>query len=171
MLFCWLLFSRPNLFCSTIYSLRLFVLEMPYHKKRKTDRPPRKLIPEDLMKAACAAVLDGKPVNAVARECSVTHMTLEHFLNLHTMTSGNQSYFRHQLSTSFCHNSNFHRWWRENAVRLSFMCDKASLRLILETTRPIPKNMLKLILTDYITVTNRGSIVETGHQPFRVMLS
>ena len=37
---------------------------MPYHKKRKTDRPPRELIAEDSMKAAGAAVLDGKPVNA-----------------------------------------------------------------------------------------------------------
>ena len=50
---------------------------MPYHKKRKTDRPPRELIPEDSMKAASAAVLDGKPVNAVARESGVTHMTLD----------------------------------------------------------------------------------------------
>src|SRR6218665_556693 len=59
-----------------IFSLRLFVLEMPYHKKRKTDRPPRELIPEDSMKAAGAAVLDGKPVNAVG----VTHMTLEQYV-------------------------------------------------------------------------------------------
>jgi len=44
---------------------------MPYHKKRKKDRPPRELIPEDLMKAACASVLDGKPMNAVARECGI----------------------------------------------------------------------------------------------------
>ena len=50
---------------------------MPYHKKRKTDRPPRELIPEDLMKAAGAAFLDGKPVNAVARESGVTLMTFE----------------------------------------------------------------------------------------------
>ena len=69
-----IIFNRSNLFCSNIYSLRLFVLEMPYHKKRKTDRPPRELIPEDSMTAAGAAVLDGKPVNAVARECGVTHM-------------------------------------------------------------------------------------------------
>src|SRR6218665_1019265 len=53
---------------------------MPYHKKRKTDRPPRELIPEDLMKAACAAVLDGKPVNAVARVFGVTYMTLEQYV-------------------------------------------------------------------------------------------
>jgi len=52
---------------------------MPYHKKRKTDRPPRELIPEDSMKAAGAAVLDGNPVNAVARECGVTRMTLEQY--------------------------------------------------------------------------------------------
>ena len=55
---------------------------MPYHKKRKTDRPPRELIPEDSMKAAGAAVLDSKPVNAVARESGVrpTHMTLEQYV-------------------------------------------------------------------------------------------
>src|SRR6218665_1543030 len=61
---------------------------MPYHKKRKTYRPPRELIPEDSMKAAGAAVLDGKPVNAVARESGVTHMTLEQYFRkselLHT---------------------------------------------------------------------------------------
>src|SRR6218665_2794977 len=52
---------------------------MPYNKKIKTDRPPRELIPEDAKKAAGAAVLDGKPVNAVARESGVTHMTLEQY--------------------------------------------------------------------------------------------
>src|SRR6218665_2370540 len=52
---------------------------MPYNKKRKTDRPPEELIPEDSKKAAGAAVLDGKPVNAVARESGVTHMTLEQY--------------------------------------------------------------------------------------------
>src|SRR6218665_526809 len=75
-----IIFNRPNLFCSNIYSLWLFVLEMPYHKKRKTDRPPREWIPEDSMKAAGAAVLDGKPVNAISRESGVTHMTLEQYV-------------------------------------------------------------------------------------------
>src|SRR6218665_1976147 len=51
---------------------------MPYNKKRKTDRRPRELIPEDSKKAAGAAVLDGKPVN-VARESGVTLMTLEQY--------------------------------------------------------------------------------------------
>src|SRR6218665_1815730 len=32
------------------------------------------------MKAAGAAVLDGKPVNAVAKESGVTHMTLEQYV-------------------------------------------------------------------------------------------
>jgi len=41
---------------------------MPYRKKRKTDRPPRGLVPEDTMKAAVTAVLHGKTVNTVARE-------------------------------------------------------------------------------------------------------
>src|SRR6218665_4001946 len=53
---------------------------MPYNKKIKTDRPPSELIPEDSKKAAGAAVLDGKPVNAVARESGVTLMTLEQYL-------------------------------------------------------------------------------------------
>src|SRR6218665_1736993 len=53
---------------------------MPYHKKRKTDRQPRALILEDSMKAAGAAVLDGKPVNAVARDSGVTHMTLGQYV-------------------------------------------------------------------------------------------
>src|SRR6218665_4126823 len=53
---------------------------MPYHKKSKTDRPPRELIPEDSTKAAGAAILDGKPVNAVARESGVTHMILEQYV-------------------------------------------------------------------------------------------
>src|SRR6218665_2442616 len=74
-----IIFNRPNLFCNNIYSLWLFVLEMPYNKKRKTDRPPRELIPEDSKKAAGAAVLDGKQVNAVARESDVTLMTLEQY--------------------------------------------------------------------------------------------
>src|SRR6218665_1567299 len=52
---------------------------MPYNKKIKTDRPPRELIPEDSKKAAGAAVLDGKLVNAVARESGVTHVTLEQY--------------------------------------------------------------------------------------------
>src|SRR6218665_3179129 len=75
-----IIFNRPNLFCCNIYSLCLFVFEMPYHKKRKTDRPPRELIPEDSMKAAGAAILDGKPVNAVATASGVTHMTLEQYI-------------------------------------------------------------------------------------------
>src|SRR6218665_26013 len=53
---------------------------MPYHKNSKTDRPPRELIPEDSMKAAGAAVLNDKPVNAVARESGVTHMTLKQYV-------------------------------------------------------------------------------------------
>src|SRR6218665_152012 len=74
-----IIFNRPNLFSSNIYSLLLFVSEMPYHKKIKADRSPRELIQEDSMIAACAAVLDGKPVNAAARESGVTHMTLEQY--------------------------------------------------------------------------------------------
>src|SRR6218665_17478 len=52
---------------------------MPYNKKREKKNRPRELIPEDSKKAAGAAVLDGKPVNAVARESGVTLMTLEQY--------------------------------------------------------------------------------------------
>ena len=38
------------------------------------------MIPEDSMKADGASVLNGKPVNAVARENGVTHMTLEQYV-------------------------------------------------------------------------------------------
>src|SRR6218665_210778 len=40
-----------------------------------------------------------------------------------------------------------------------------------KTTRPIQKNMSKLILTDCINVANRGTNVKTGHQPIWVTLS
>src|SRR6218665_3914504 len=40
-----------------------------------------------------------------------------------------------------------------------------------KTTQPIHKTMSKLILTDYINVANRGTNLETGNQPIRVMLS
>src|SRR6218665_671863 len=51
------------------------------------------------------------------------------------------------------------------------MCDKASLWLILENNPAHPKNMSKLILTDYINVASRGTNVKTGHQPIWVTLS
>src|SRR6218665_446335 len=80
MQFCWLLFSIGLTYFVAIFIVYDYLfLEMPYNKKRKTDRPPGQLIPEDSKKAAGAAVLDGKPVNAVARESGVTHMTLEQY--------------------------------------------------------------------------------------------
>src|SRR6218665_3172730 len=136
---------------------------MPYHKKRKTDRPPRELIPKDSMKAAGAAVLDGKPVHAVARESSVTHMTLEQYVRKsELLQTPYVDQFMPQLKFS-----------RENAVRLSFTRDKASLRLFLENNPAIQNNMSKLILTAYvyINVANKGTNVKTGHQPSCVTLS
>src|SRR6218665_3723183 len=74
---------------------------MPYNKKIKTDRPPRELIPEDSKKAAGAAVLDGKPVNAVARESGVTHMTLEqYFRKLELLQTPSVDQFMPQLKFS-----------------------------------------------------------------------
>src|SRR6218665_205090 len=74
---------------------------MPYNKKIKTDRPPRELIPEDSMKAADAAVLDGKPVNAVARESGVAHMTLEQYVRKsELLQTPSVDQFRSQLKFS-----------------------------------------------------------------------
>ena len=42
------------------------VLQMPYHKKRKTSRPPRGLTPPEEMKQAVQEVLSGGAVNTVA---------------------------------------------------------------------------------------------------------
>src|SRR6218665_1411626 len=73
---------------------------MPYHKKRKIDRPPREFIPEDSMKAAGAAVLDGKPVNAVARESSVTHMTEQYVRKSELLQTPSADQFMLQLRFS-----------------------------------------------------------------------
>jgi hypothetical protein len=53
---------------------------MPYHKKRKTDRPARGLTPADKMKAAVDEVLAGAAVNAVARENGIDRMTLKRYV-------------------------------------------------------------------------------------------
>src|SRR6218665_3646227 len=156
--------NRTNLFCSNIYSLRLFVLEMPYNKNRKTDRPPRELIPEDSKEAAGAAVLDGKPVNAVARESSVTHMTLEqYFRKSELLQTPSVDQFMPQLK--------FSQMKKRECCPIIFYVRQSSLRLILENNPAHPKNMSKLILTDYINVANGGTNVETGNQPIRVTLS
>src|SRR6218665_107509 len=82
---------------------------MPYNKKRKTDRPPRELIPEDSKKAAGAAVLDGKSVNAVSRDSGVTLMTLEQYFSkselLHTPSADQfipQLKFSQMKKREFC---------------------------------------------------------------------
>ena len=53
---------------------------MPYHKKMKTDRPPRGQVPEIEMKAAVAAVLEGRTVYSVAKETGVNAMTLKRYV-------------------------------------------------------------------------------------------
>src|SRR6218665_1970298 len=81
MLFCWLLFSIGLTYFVAIFIVYDYLFSRCLTtRKEKTDRPPRELIPKDSMKAAGAAVLDGKPVNAVGRESSVTHMTLEQYV-------------------------------------------------------------------------------------------
>ena len=79
-LFCWLLFSIGLTYFVAIFIVYDYLFSRCLTtRKEKTDRPPRELIPKDAMKAAGAAVLDGKPVNAVARESGVTHKTLEQY--------------------------------------------------------------------------------------------
>src|SRR6218665_3432762 len=154
-----IIFSRSNLFCSNIYNLRLFILEMPYHKKRKTDGPPRELILEDLMKAACAAVLDGKPVNVVARECGVTHMTLEQCVRKsELLQTSSVDQFMPQLK--------FSQMRRRERCPIIFYVRQSFTTASLGKQPGSSKNMLKLILTDYISATKRGTNVKTGHQPF-----
>lgn len=53
---------------------------MPYHKKRKTNRPQRGLIPENQMKTAVDQVLAGQPVNTVARVNGIDRMTLKRYV-------------------------------------------------------------------------------------------
>lgn len=53
---------------------------MPYHKKKKTDRPPRGLTPEHTMKAAVDEVILGRAVNTVARERGIDRMTLKRYV-------------------------------------------------------------------------------------------
>src|SRR6218665_1661299 len=123
---------------------------MPYHKKRKIDRPSRELIPEESMKAAGAAVLDGKPVNAVARESGVTHMTLEQYVRkselLHTpyvdqfmpQLKFSQMKKRERCPIIFCARQSF---------TTAFLGKQAG---------PSKKNTSKLIITAYINVPNKG---------------
>lgn len=53
---------------------------MPYHKKRKTDRPPRGLTDESIMRSAVDQVLGGKAVNSVARDMGIDRMTLKRYV-------------------------------------------------------------------------------------------
>jgi len=53
---------------------------MPYHKKRKTNRPQRGLVPENVMRTAMAAVLEGQGVNTVARDMGIDRMTLKRYV-------------------------------------------------------------------------------------------
>ena len=53
---------------------------MPYHKKRKTDRPTRGLTDENIMRSAVEQVIRGKAVNAVSRETGIDRMTLKRYV-------------------------------------------------------------------------------------------
>src|SRR6218665_2607283 len=135
---------------------------MPYNKKRKTDRPPRELIPEDSKKAAGAAVLDGKPVNAVARESGVTRMTLEqHFRKSELLQTPYVDQFMPQLKYSQMKK-------RERCPIIFYVRQSFTTAYLGEQPGPSPTKLSKLILTDYINVENRGTNVKTGHQPIWV---
>ena len=53
---------------------------MPYHKKRKTDRPTRGLTDEKTMRSAVNEVIGGRAVNTVAREKGIDRMTLKRYV-------------------------------------------------------------------------------------------
>src|SRR6218665_1326011 len=137
---------------------------MPYHKKRKTDRPPMELIPEDSMKAAGATVLDGKPVKAVARESGVTHMTLEQYVRKSEL-------LQTPYVDQFMPQLKFSQMKKRERCSIIFYVRQRFTTAYLGKQPSTSKNMSKLILTDYINVLNRGTNVETGNQPIWVTLS
>src|SRR6218665_145021 len=137
---------------------------MPYHKKRKTDRPPKDLIPEDSMKAAGAAAFDGKPVNAAARESGVTHMTLEQYVRKSELL---QTPYVDQFMSQL----KFSQMKKTERCPIILYVRQSFTTAFLGKQPGHPKNMSKLILTAYINVANKGTNVETGHQPIRVTLS
>ena len=53
---------------------------MVYHKKRKTDRPPRGKVNENEMRAAVNAVLNGGTVYRVSKERGINLMTLKRYV-------------------------------------------------------------------------------------------
>src|SRR6218665_584575 len=114
---------------------------MPYSKNRKTDRPPRQLISEDSMKAAGAAALDGKPVNAVARECGVTHMTLEQYARkAELLQTPYVDRFMPQLK--------FSQMKKRERCSIIFYVRQSVTTAYLGKQPSTSKNMSKLILTD-----------------------
>src|SRR6218665_3826491 len=137
---------------------------MPYHKKRKTDRPPRELIPEDSMKAAGAAVLDGKTVNAVAMESGVTHMTLEQYVRKSEL-------LQTPYVDQFMPQLKFSQMKKRERCPIIFYARQSFTTAFLGKQPGQPKSMWKLILTAYINVAKKGTNIETGHHPIRVTLS
>src|SRR6218665_2722603 len=123
---------------------------MPYHKNSKTDRPPRELIPEDSMKADGAAVLNGKTVNAVARESDVTHMTLEQYVRKSELLHTPYVYqFMPQLK--------FSQMKKRERCPIIFYARQSFTTAFLGQQPGHPKNMSKLILAAYIDVANKGT--------------
>src|SRR6218665_634931 len=138
---------------------------MPYHKNSKTDRPPRELNPEDSMKADGADVLNGKPVNAVARESGVTHMTLVQYVRKsELLQTPYVDQFMPQLKFSQMKK-------RERCPIIFYARQSFTTACLGKQPGHQKKNMSKLILTAYINVANKETNVGTGHQPIRVTLS
>src|SRR6218665_33934 len=110
---------------------------MPYNQKIKTDRPPRELIPEDSMKAAGAAVLDDKPVNAVARESGVTHITLEQYVRKsELLQTPSVDQFMPQLK--------FSQMKKRERCPIIFYARQTFTTAFMETTRPSKKTCRNL---------------------------
>jgi len=67
----------------TLYFMGMFLCfcrTMPYHKKRKTNRPPRKTTAKEVMKVAVDEVLGGRAAATVAKEFGVDRMTLKRYV-------------------------------------------------------------------------------------------
>src|SRR6218665_2781506 len=138
---------------------------MPYNKKIKTDRPPRKLIPEDSKKAAGAASCFGWKTS---ERCCKGEWCYSHALKaiFQEIRATSDTICRPVYPTTQIFTDEEERILSDYLLRAT----KLHYSLSWKTTRPIQKTMSKLILTDYINVANGGTNVESGNQPILVML-
>src|SRR6218665_125344 len=109
------------------------------------------------MKAAGAAILDGKPVNAVASgvksgvksaKRGVTHMTIEQYVRKSELL---QTPYVDQFMSQL----KFSKMKKRERCPIIFYARQRFITLFLENNPAIQKDMSKLILTDYISVANK----------------